>query len=134
MREEPLFHPAVGYRVPGLRIVSLLETLPGAEPSSGGSSDYDPSRKEYFNFWTPIETNMRLASPSLFSTLEKYIDAKDVYWDALYEHANMHNAFAETPEGHRINRTFDDTRSALSLEININYKYLKNKLRPPDYI
>ena len=122
MRKEPLFHPVVVYRSPGLRIVSSLENQPGVVASFGGSGDYDPSYKEYFNFWTPIETNMHLASPSLFSALEKYIDAKDVYWDALYEHANMHNAFAETPEGQRINRKFDDTRRALSLEINLNYK------------
>lgn len=94
--------------------------------------DYDPSSKEYFNFWTPIEINMHLASPSLFLALEKYLDVKNAYWDALYEHANMHNVFAETPEGSEMNQKFDDARSALSLEINIAYKDLKSKLRPPD--
>jgi len=88
--------------------------------------------KEYFNFWDPIETNMHLASPSLFFALEKYLDVKADYWDALYEHANMHNVFAETSEGQRLNQKFDDALSALSIQINIDYKRLKTKLRPPD--
>lgn len=96
------------------------------------TKDYDPNSKEYFNFWTPIEANMHLASPSLFSALENYLDTKDAYWDALYEHANMHNMFAETPEGQRLNKKFDDALSALSLQIDIDYKDLKEKLRPPD--
>jgi hypothetical protein len=40
MQEEPLFHPAVGYRAPGLRIVSSLEKQPGGVPSSDCSGAF----------------------------------------------------------------------------------------------
>ena len=45
---------------------------------------FDDTAKVYFNFWDAIEY-MHLASPSLFSSLEEYINAKELYWDGLWE-------------------------------------------------
>lgn len=96
--------------------------------------DYDPGTNAYFNFWDSIRTNMHLAPPSLFSALESYLSAKDAYWNELDEHfaGDMHNLLAETDQGKRLIKNFDDARSVLSIQIDIAYRDLKNKLRPPD--
>lgn len=110
------------------------ELLFGRTHSFHRERDYDPGTKAYFNFWDIIKTNMYLAPPSLFSALEKYLDAKDAYWDELNDPrvGNMHNLLARTAEGQRLIEKFDDARSTLSTEIDIVYRDLKNKLRPPN--
>jgi len=91
---------------------------------------YNLDVKVYFDFWDPIEKNMHLASPLLFSALEEYRNAKEQYWDALEKHANMFNVFEESPEGKVITRRFEDARSELSLQIGHDYKDIRGKLRP----
>jgi hypothetical protein len=95
---------------------------------------YEPGTKAYFEFWDPIRTNMHLAPPALFFTLERYLNAKDVYWNELDDNfaGNMHNALAESAEGERIVRNFNDARSELSLEISSAYRNLTDILRPPE--
>ena len=110
------------------------EILFGRTDSFNREHDYEPGTKAYFNFWDIIKTNMHLAPPSLFSALEKYLDAKDAYWDELNDHwaGTMHSSRAATAEGQRLIEKFDDARSTLSIEIDIVYRNLKDKLRPPD--
>ena len=97
---------------------------------SRSRSAFDDDARVYINFWDSIETNMHLASPSLFSALEEYRNAKAQYWDALEKNANMFNALEESPEGQVIARRFEDARSELSLQIGHNYKDLRERLRP----
>jgi hypothetical protein len=110
------------------------ELLFGITNSFHREHGYELGTKAYFDFWDLIMTNMHLAPPSLFSTLERYLDAKDAYWEELDEHfaGDMHSQLAKTAEGQRLIKKFHDTRSELSTEIDIVYKNLKKELRPTE--
>jgi hypothetical protein len=85
---------------------------------------YYPNSVGFFEFWDPIMASMHLAPPSLFSALEEFFDARDTYWDNVKD-PNTLDYIGSC-------KRFEDTRSALSTQIDIAYKDLSKKLRPPD--
>jgi hypothetical protein len=82
--------------------------------------------KLYFNFWDAIIVNMYLGDADLSSALQKYIDAKEAYWNLVGNYSPL--KFDNTTEGMQRTQRVETTREALRIETDRRYNNLRMEI------